>query len=297
MMQYARKLGLGQQTGINFPAESPGRLPVFKEGYAVNHMSSHGDDIEVTAIQLANVASAYANGGHLLVPHLPRTPEEGVRFQRVVKRDIEIPQESVQRMIPGMIGSVAYGSGKRAANPLETIAGKTGSCIGQGSWLGLFTSFAPVHDPQLVVTVITRGSASRGYRDASTIAGQVYRGLQSRFGPRPGTQPLLANDPLVPRPHIDPRKAVEINGEEKDEEDAADASAATTAADAGSTQTGAQNSGVAQPAVQKTAKIIERPSTSAAPARTTTSVPSASPAQKTNPSVVRPRRVSDRPQK
>ncbi|PYT04293.1 MAG: hypothetical protein DMF65_02410, partial [Acidobacteria bacterium] len=69
MMGYARKLGLGQQTGINFPAESPGRLPAFKEGYAVNHMSSHGDDIEVTAIQLATLTSAMANGGHLLVPH------------------------------------------------------------------------------------------------------------------------------------------------------------------------------------------------------------------------------------
>jgi cell division protein FtsI/penicillin-binding protein 2 len=29
MMEYARKLGLGEPTGINFPGESPGRLPVF----------------------------------------------------------------------------------------------------------------------------------------------------------------------------------------------------------------------------------------------------------------------------
>ena len=295
MMQYARKLGLGQQTGINFPAESPGRLPVFKEGYAVNHMSSHGDDIEVTAIQLATLTSAIANGGHLLVPHLPRTPEENLRFQRVVKRDIEIPQESVQRMIPGMIGSVAYGSGKRANNPLETIAGKTGTCTGQGSKLGLFTSFAPVHDPQLAITVITRGSTSAGYRDASTIAGQVYRGLQNRFGPRPGAQPMLASDPLVPRPHVDPRKATEINGEEKDEEDATDASAATVAGGS-TTQPGAQDGG-AQPTLQKTARTIERPQTSA-PARTITTTPFALPAPqpKTTPGVERPRRVSDRPE-
>src|SRR2546423_8788935 len=105
MMEYAKKLGLGEQTGINHPFESPGRLPAFKQGYAVNHMSSHGDDIEVTAIQLANLASAISNGGHLLVPHLPRTPEENVVFKRVVKRDIDIPQSSVQRLIPGMIRS------------------------------------------------------------------------------------------------------------------------------------------------------------------------------------------------
>src|SRR5919107_1787643 len=184
MMEYARKLGLGEQTGINFPAESPGKLPFSKEGYAVNHMSSHGDDIQVTAIQLANMASAVANGGHLLVPHMPRTPEENVRFKRIVKRDIDIPAESVQRVVPGMIGSVSYGSGRRAYNPLMTIAGKTGSCreeTGNRPWLGLFTSYAPVHDPQLVVTVITHGSSSRGKYSAQ-IAGQIYSSLRSRFG-------------------------------------------------------------------------------------------------------------------
>src|SRR5437868_13223539 len=53
MVTYARELGLGEKTGINYINESPGRVPLFKSGYAVNHMSSHGDDFEVTAIQLA----------------------------------------------------------------------------------------------------------------------------------------------------------------------------------------------------------------------------------------------------
>src|SRR2546421_51969 len=304
MMEYARKLGLGQQTGINFPAESAGRLPSFKEGYAVNHMSSHGDDIEVTAIQLATLTSAMANGGHLLTPHEPRTPEENVRFQRVVRRDIEIPQENVQRMIPGMIGAVNYGTAKLAYNPLETLAGKTGTCTGQGAKLGLFTSFGPVHDPQLAVTVILRNSHTGG-KYAAEVAGQVYRNLQTRFGPRPGAQPMLANDPLVPRPHIDPRKAAEINGEDKDDDDAAAAGTdATVLSEAGedSTRAGAQNAGAQnnagqqtpqQPVLQKTVKTVERPAP-AAPSKTT--VPTPTPEQKTNGSVERPRRVSDKPE-
>ena len=302
MMEYAHKLGLGEQTGINHPFESPGRLPVFKQGYAVNHMSSHGDDIEVTAIQLANMASAIANGGHLLVPHLPRTPEENVRFKTIVKRDIDIPQSSVQRLIPGMIGSVNYGSGKRAYNPTETIAGKTGTCTGQGSKLGLFTSFAPVHDPQLAIAVITRGSTSAGYRDASAIAGQIYSGLRTRFGPRPGSQPLLANDPLVPRPHIDPRKAAEINGEEKDDEsddaatgdvrvvsEADDNAAATNAR----SNNGTTNTQTTQPMLQKTGRIVERPAVSA-PAKPS-ATPTPTPAPVPTDGTQRPRRVSDKP--
>src|SRR5205085_2173744 len=290
MMEYARKLGLGQTTGINFPLESPGRLPVFKEGYAVNHMSSHGDDIEVTALQLANIASAIGNGGHLLVPHMPRTPVEGVNFKREVKRELDIPKENYTRMIPGMIGAVNYGTAKLAYNPAETLAGKTGTCTGQGSKLGLFTSFGPVHDPQLAVAVILRNSHTGG-KYAAGVAGQVYRGLQSRFGPRPGTQPVLASDPLAPRPHIDPRKAAEVSDEDKADDDA-DAAVVSEAGDT-STQAGAQNGG-ALPAVQKTVKTIERPSVNT-PARTNTNATSPAPAQKTSPGAERPRRVSDRP--
>ena len=290
MMTYARKLGLGEPTGINHAFESPGRLPVFKQGYSVNHMSSHGDDIEVTAIQLANLTSAMANGGHLLVPHLPRTPEENVRFKREVKRDIDIPQENVTRMLPGMIGAVNYGTAKRAYDPLQTIAGKTGSCIEQSAmrpWLGLFTSYAPVHDPKIAVTVILRGSSARG-KWAAAVAGDVYRNLHERFGVRPGSQPALANDMLVPRPHVDPRKAAAISDEDKDEEDAQDAFVVNEAGD-NSTQT---NNG--QPALQKTSKIIERPAAAPVkPSLTPTPVPTTE--QKPTGGIERPRRVTDKP--
>jgi penicillin-binding protein 2 len=218
MMEYSRKLGLGQPTGINHPYESPGRLPVFKEGWSVNRMSSHGDDIEVTPIQLATMTSAIVNGGKLLIPHLPRTPQENVKFDREVKGEVNVPEDHLRRLVPGMIGAVNFGTANRAYDPLQTIGGKTGSCIGQGSWLGLFTSYAPVHDPKLAVVVVTRGSGARG-KYAASVAGDIYRNLHQRFGIRPGGATLLAND-LAPRPKIDPRKAEEVSDEGKDEEEA-----------------------------------------------------------------------------
>jgi membrane peptidoglycan carboxypeptidase len=254
-------------------------------------MSSHGDDIEVTAIQLARLASAIANGGHLLVPHLPRTPEENVRFRREVKRDVDIPEENLKRMLPGMIGAVNYGTAKRAYAPTMTIAGKTGTCTGQGSKLGLFTSFGPVYDPQLAVSVILRNSGTGG-KWAAAVAGDIYRrlALSARFAPKPGAQPNLANDMLMPRPHIDPRKAAAVSDEENDDDDA-DATQATNDAfvvsEAGQASTGTQP---AQPAVQKTAKTIERPAAPAPNANRNT----ATPAPQSN-GAERPRRVSDRP--
>ncbi len=181
MVSYARQLGLGEKTGINYANESPGKVPLFKSGYAVNHMSSHGDDFEITAIQLASLVSAMSNGGKLLVPHAPRTPEEDLHFKTEVRRRINVGDETWKRMVPGMIGAVNYGSGKKAYRPEQTVAGKTGTCIGQGAWLGLFTSYAPVVNPRLAVVVITRGTDAHGHLPAA-VAGNIYRALSPRFG-------------------------------------------------------------------------------------------------------------------
>lgn len=294
MMEYARKLGLGEPTGINHPYESPGRLPVFKEGYAVNHMSSHGDDIEVTAIQLARMASAIGNGGKLLIPHLPRTPQEHVNFKREVRREIQIPEDNLRRVVPGMIGAVSYGTAKRAAAPAMTVAGKTGTCTGQGSKLGLFTSYGPVHDPQLAVSVILRNSGTGG-KWAAAVAGDVYRrlGLTARFAPKPGSRPMLANDMLAPRPHIDPRKAAEVSDEEREDEALNANVAADEAFVVSEAGVDASGAGAQRPALQKTVKTGERPVATPTPAapgqNNNTAAPASNGAQ-------RPRRVSDRPE-
>jgi len=80
-----------------------------------------------------------------------------------------------------MVGAVNYGSGRNAYDPLQTVAGKTGTCIGDGGWVGLFTSYAPLANPRLAVVVITQGSDARRHFPA-TVAGAIYRGLNHRFG-------------------------------------------------------------------------------------------------------------------
>ena len=221
MISYARELGLGEKTGINYVNESPGRVPLFKSGYAVNHMSSHGDDFEVTAIQLATLVSAMSNGGKLLVPHVPRTVEENAHFKSEVRRRIDIDNEAWKRMVPGMIGAVNYGSGKKAYRPEQTVAGKTGTCIGQGAWLGLFTSYAPVVNPRLAIVVITRGTDAHGHLPAA-VAGNIYRALSPRFGTQINFQVAEGPDDESPNPTRN-KKAAALN------EEAAETRAATEA--------------------------------------------------------------------
>src|SRR5688500_11571029 len=156
MISYAREMGLGEKTGVNVPNEYSGRLPAEKTGFALNRMSSHGDDFEVTALQLGTMVSAMANGGKLLVPFVPNSPAEQTESKIKVRRQLDVSPENWRRMVPGMVGAVNYGSGKKAYDPLQTVAGKTGTCIGQGAWVGLFTSYAPLANPRLAVVVITR---------------------------------------------------------------------------------------------------------------------------------------------
>ncbi|HZE64787.1 MAG TPA: penicillin-binding transpeptidase domain-containing protein [Pyrinomonadaceae bacterium] len=182
MVHYARELGLGEKTGLNVPFEYPGRLPEMKPGFTVRRMFSYADGFEVTPLQLGGLVSAMANGGKLYEPQIPRNAQEAARFKGKIRRKLNIDSAVFQRMIPGMVGAVNYGSGRRAYDPTQTVAGKTGTCNGgEGSWVGLFTSYAPLANPKLAVVVITRGTDAHRHLPAA-VAGQIYRDLSRRFG-------------------------------------------------------------------------------------------------------------------
>lgn len=182
MIRYAKEMGLGEKTGVNVPFEFAGRLPEMEPGFALHRMFSYADGFEVTALQLGSLVSAMANGGKLLVPQVPAALEPASKFKPKVRRKLDVDGNVLQRMIPGMIGSVNYGSGRKAYDPLQTVAGKTGTCIGGGgSWVGLFTSYAPLANPRLAVVVITRGTDAHHHLPAA-VAGRIYRDLHDRFG-------------------------------------------------------------------------------------------------------------------
>jgi len=186
LLQYAREWGLGQPTGINLPRESAGRLPSerppasrrWRATPTVGRLASHGDGFAVTALQLATLTSAIVNGGTLYRPYVVRREME--HPTPIVRRSLNLPAEHRESLIAGMIAAVEYGTAKLAYVPGITFAGKTGSCRSDSLWLGLFTSFAPVSNPRLVVTVIVQGRYERG-STAASIAGHIYQRLAHRL--------------------------------------------------------------------------------------------------------------------
>ena len=182
MVTYAKELGLGEKTGLNVPFEFPGKVPEVKPDVDMSRrMFSHADGFQVTPIQLGTLVSAMANGGRLLTPQIAHTAKEANKMAPKVRRVLPITPEVWQRMVPGMVGSVNYGSGHRAYDPTQTVAGKTGTCIGDNGWVGLFTSYAPLANPRLTVVVIAEGTDGRRHFPAA-VAGEIYRQLNHRFG-------------------------------------------------------------------------------------------------------------------
>lgn len=213
MIGYAKSLGLGEPTGINADGETAGKLP-----YGNNNarIYSHGDDFEVTPLQLAVMVSAISNGGKKVVPQIPRVRSEKAAFKPHLTEQVNVPQRNVEGVIPGMIGAAEYGTARRGVDSSMGVAGKTGSCIGKGSWVGLFASVAPVEDPKYSVVVITRGQSERG-KYAAAIAGKVYEALRSKVIRNPNSD--LAK--RLAKPNI-PVKAVSADdlmaGEEESDE-------------------------------------------------------------------------------
>lgn len=177
VIKYAQKLGLGQPTGINSEGETAGRLPFGNNNLRIY---SHGDDFEVSTIQLAVLVSAIANGGHRVLPRTPRNQAEKIRFQTFYKQDVDLRRQDLRRVIPGMMGAAEYGTARRGVDPALGIAGKTGSCIDKGSWVGLFASVAPIEAPKYAVAVITRGQGERG-KFAAAVAGRIYQALRANI--------------------------------------------------------------------------------------------------------------------
>ena len=179
--RYAHLLGLGELAGYGIPEEHPGGLPSEppKNG-GVARMSSFGEGIHITPLQLASLASTVANGGTLYYAQYPRTPEERQNFAPRIKRKLDI-EPLLPELREGMLAAVLYGTARSSydRNEVEQHLGKTGTCSEQGSRLGWFVSYAAdqVH-PRIALVVLLRGNTHRVMGPtAALVAGRIYHRL------------------------------------------------------------------------------------------------------------------------
>ncbi len=73
---YAHLFGLGEKAGLDIEGEQAGLLPPAPPKNGMGMMTSFGDGIALTPLELTALVSAVANGGTLYYLQYPRTQEE-----------------------------------------------------------------------------------------------------------------------------------------------------------------------------------------------------------------------------
>ena len=178
-----RAFGFGAPTGIEFPAESPGRLRPPREWSRPSSASlAIGYELAVTPIQLAAAYGAIANNGVLLQPTLIRE----IRAANGAVRYLHRP-EPVRRVVTAEVAAKlrdllrgvveAGGTAEKAALANFQLAAKTGTArrvvggrYAAGQYTASFAALFPADEPQLVVVMKIDNPQKGSYFAAQTAA-------------------------------------------------------------------------------------------------------------------------------
>jgi cell division protein FtsI (penicillin-binding protein 3) len=199
--RYMRDFGFGAITGIDLPGESTGLLRPTTKWSALSLASiSFGQEVGVTALQMAVAVGAIANGGYLMKPLIVRQLENGaghvlkatapVAVRRVIDTETS---DTLTRILKTV---VTNGTGRHAAIPGYVVAGKTGTAQkidAQGRYsmidhVASFVGYVPASRPALVVLVsldTPRGARNEGGDVAAPVFARVAEHALARLAIAP----------------------------------------------------------------------------------------------------------------
>ncbi len=201
LQHWARRLGIGRNTGIDLPDELPGVLPtpkwrnaLVKSGYTKEpwtpghnvNLSVGQGDLQADPLQMAVAYAAVANGGRVLRPRLGQRIEDssGRAIQQLeapTARKLNIKPEYRQAILDGLRGAASAPGGTSTPVfqdfPIQ-IAGKTGTAekgLGRAdqSW---YVALAPWPAPKYVVAV-TDEAGGFGADTAAPMARRILAAL------------------------------------------------------------------------------------------------------------------------
>jgi cell division protein FtsI (penicillin-binding protein 3) len=158
LRKWMWRFGFGRRTGIDFPRESPGLLPSYWSGSTIGTVPI-GQGVSVTAIQLASVYAAIANGGEWVQPHLVDhvlgEPPLQPKRRRILEPGVDA---QLRTMLRGVVSD--QGTAELAAIPGYAVAGKTGTAQKPGpngyipgAYVATFVGMVPASRPRLLVLV------------------------------------------------------------------------------------------------------------------------------------------------
>jgi penicillin-binding protein 2 len=199
--EVARSAGLGSRTGIDLDHEVPGLVPdpawkrsawrdAWRDGDTCNVSIGQGP-ISATPVQMAVLASALANRGRRVTPHLllatrPHGAEAFTAAPVPPSAPLEWDSTALRIIREGMrdVVMAADGTGRRMRVPGLVLAGKTGTAEyglkEEGKTRGWMIAFGPFDAPRLAVAMVTEDAVSGGQTVAPRLGGFFAEALAER---------------------------------------------------------------------------------------------------------------------
>ena len=172
--EYAKKVGLGEYTGIEIPGEEKGIVAGPEYRKKIDSVWYPGDTLQAsigqsdnlfTPLQLSNYIATVVNGGtryeaHLLYKIKNYTTGEITEVQPKVVEQIEIQPQNYKAIMEGMRSVTEDGTASNVFQDFPiAVGGKTGTAEVPGTNNGLFVAFAPYENPKIAISVVVEHGA------------------------------------------------------------------------------------------------------------------------------------------
>ena len=186
--KYMKLFGFGSKTGIDMPGEISGvaKPPRVWSKTSIGAIPI-GQEVGVTAIQLAAAYSAIANGGNLMRPYIVQEIQDKdgqpiKQFPPVLVHKV-LSLDTSARMRSMLSGVIEEGTGKLAQLKGFSAAGKTGTAqklepngaYSHSKFVGSFIGFAPAEDP--IVTIVVMIDEPHPAYYGGVVAAPVFRNV------------------------------------------------------------------------------------------------------------------------
>jgi len=198
MIDYLKKFGIGNLTGIDLQGETAHPLPPKNIWYPVDLVTKgFGQGITLTPIELLSAFSAIANKGIRMEPHV--VAEIITLDGKVIKikpKELSRPisETTAKVMTEILVNAVKKGEAQWAAPKGYRIAGKTGTAsipikgrYDPNQTIASFIGFAPADNPRFsMLIIVDRPTTSiYGAETAAPIFFKIAKNLLSYYGISP----------------------------------------------------------------------------------------------------------------
>jgi cell division protein FtsI/penicillin-binding protein 2 len=182
---YMQRFGLGHATGIDLAQETSGhlKLPGDSDWYPVDlGTNAFGQGVSATPIQMVMAASALANDGKMVYPHVLYAQIQGGKQIDTKTQVVGTPiSAGTAHTITNMLANALETESSGALIPGYRIAGKTGTAqipLPTGGYDAVninasFIGWGPVDDPRFIVYIWLEKPQSN--KAASVVAAPIFK--------------------------------------------------------------------------------------------------------------------------